>query len=172
VRRRRGYTLLELLLVLVIIAILGILVLPSFTGGRDRRAVETQARTTVALARKARALASSEGRTYLLVVDRQAAQLRLARRREPLAEPTDEDDPELDAPEGALWTSAVPFEEAVQVESFERDGAATESDETPQIAFRASGEADDGRLVFAKDGERLAVRVDPYLGIARIEEAE
>lgn len=173
-RRASGFTLFELILVLVILSILGVLVLPSFTGSRDRSRVESQARAAIALARKAHALASAEGRTYLLVIDREAGELRLARHREPLAEVTDEDDPELDAPEDAPWATRFPFLEAVEVESFELGGELVEEggEVKSRLAFRANGEADDGRVIFAKADERIAVRVDPYLGIARIEAAD
>jgi hypothetical protein len=104
------------------------------------------------------------------VIDRESGELRLARRREPLAEVTDDDDPELDAPENAAWTTRVAFMESVVLESFELDGEVVEpgGDVKTQVAFLANGEADDSRLIFRKDDERIAVRVDPYLGIARI----
>jgi type II secretion system protein H len=170
--RRTGFTLLELLLVLVIVAVLAVFVLPSLTGSRDRRNVEVQSRSALALTRKARALASAEGRVYVLVVDREKRELSLARRRDPLAEATNEDDPELDAPEDAAWRSPISFEEGVALESFEQDGELVETEGALHVAFFPVGEADDVRLLFQSGDDRLQVRVDPALGLARVEEVD
>ncbi len=169
-KARAGFTLIELLAVMVIVSALGALVLPRLAGGRSRDRVLAQARSLVSLARAARARATSEGRAYLVVVDPVAAELRLARRRDPLAEPTDPDDPERELPgEDQSWSRPLPFEDGVEVAEAQVLDLELAIGDLVTITFRPTGEADAAHVVFeGKDGDRAHVSVEPVLGRATI----
>lgn len=157
-RSRRAFTLIELLVVMAVVAAAGVMVVPRLAGSRARGRVLAQARVVVTLAQTARARAASEGRTYLLIVDHEKGEVRLARRRDPLAEAQDEDDPEREPADAATsWSRAVAFEEGVTL-------AEPADLEAPlAIAFRPHGDADAAHVVFqGADGvDRVAVTVDP-----------
>lgn len=169
-KRRRGFTLIELLAVMVIISALGLLVLPRLSGGRARDRVLAQARAMATLAQAARARAAGEGRAYLLVIDPVAAEMHLARRRDPLAEATDPDDPEREpADETQAWSRPVPFEDGVEVAEADLLGEPLAVGDLVVIAFRPTGEADAAHVVFEnKDGDRAHVSVEPVLGRATV----
>lgn len=167
--RRTGFTLLELLLVLLVVSTLALLVAPRLSGSTRLGRLRAQARTLVALGRRAKARAASEGRTYLLVVDGAEREARLARARDPLAAPDDEEDPEREAPaEGESWSRPLAFEDDVElvevaVAEEERDPA-----EEVVLAFRPQGDCDAASLVLEADGDRLEVTLDGPLGLARV----
>ncbi|RMG19116.1 MAG: type II secretion system protein GspH [Planctomycetota bacterium] len=174
-----GFTLLELLLVLVLLGILALLVAPRFAGARSAGALEAQARAAVALARKARALAAAEGRTYLLRIDPVHRTLRLARRRDPLAAPGDEDAPELDLGGDAVgWSAPLPFREGVVLRRVERGApeapVAVDPGQDFDLRFFPDGTGEDALLVFSLAGadEERWVRFDAALGLARLAEPE
>lgn len=170
-RNTKAFTVLELLLVMVVIAVVGVLVLPAVSNATASGRVEHQARAVLALARKAHALSAAEGRTYLLVIDSEKNEVRLARSRDPLAEPTDEDDPELDVPATQpRWAQPARFFEDVQLEQATLGEEEVDLSGDPiKIAFAPSGEAEDIRLVFlGPAGERRVVTIDAVLGVARI----
>ena len=170
--QHQAFTILELLLVMVVIAVVGVLVLPSISNATASGRVEHQARAVLALARKAHALSAAEGRTYLLVIDSEKRELRLARRRDPLAEPTDDEDPELDVPATQQrWARPATFFNDVELEqvTLGEEEEVELGGEPIKIAFEPSGQADEARLVFlGPKGERRVVEVDPILGVARI----
>lgn len=168
-RSRRAFTLIELLVVMVVVAAAGVMVVPRLAGSRARGRVLAQARTVATLAQAARARAASEGRTYLLIIDPEQGEARLARRRDPLAEATDEDDPEREpADAAASWSRGVAFEDDVTLVE-----PLPSSLEGPlAIAFRPHGDADAAHVVFATaDGtDRIAVVVDAAQGRCTIDE--
>jgi type II secretion system protein H len=116
--RRRGFTLLELMLVCIIVATLSAVVAPVLTGSSERTHLDATARAVVALARGARARASAEGRAYFLIIDGDKHEIRVGRARDPLeAPPSNVVDP--DVVEGTAWidqpswAATIPFEEGV-----------------------------------------------------------
>src|SRR2546423_7290221 len=118
VRHERGFTLLELLIVCLLVATLAALVAPSFSGSNQRARLDGTARALVALSRGARARASAEGRAYFLVVDGERREVRVARARDPLAVPDVEGDSEVEGDgwiDGAPWARSVPFEDGVNL---------------------------------------------------------
>lgn len=166
--RRRSFTLLELMLVMLILAALGLFVGPSLSGSRDRRRVEAAARQALAMCRLARARAAGEGRAYRLRVDQW--ELALERARDPLLAPDDEEDPEREAPrEDEGWSRPYVCEEGVTLVEAWQEGLAVATPLT--IEFRPDGEADEAWLVWQAGEDRLALRLEPRLGRARIEEA-
>ncbi len=169
----RAFTLLELLCVLGVVAALAALAAPRLSASLGAGRLQAQARAAVALARKARALATSEGRAYLVVVDGEGRELRLARQRDPLAAP-EGDDPEREALADAFWARPVPFEEGVellevQVDDAEEPASSALGGAPPAIAFAPDGSAEAAILSFeGPAAERLEVWVDGPLGLARI----
>jgi prepilin-type N-terminal cleavage/methylation domain-containing protein len=167
-RSRRAFTLIELLVVMAVVAAVGVMVVPRLAGSRVRGRVLAQARAVVTLAQTARSRAASEGRTYLLIIDPETSSVCLARRRDPLAEAADEEDPEREPADATQsWSRALAFEEGVTL-------VEPSALEAPlAIAFRPHGDADATHVVFAgPDGiDRVAVIVDPAQGRCTIDEA-
>lgn len=181
----RAFTLLELLAVMVVIGALGVLALPRLSGSRARGRVADQARATVALARAARARAAAEGRVHHLQVDPVARTIGLVRRRDPLAAPSDANQPEVEAIDAdTAWSRPQPLQDDVTLVELTVPWSPLPSTETAsappvqatateplRIAFRPQGDADGARLVFeGPQGDRFAVEVDGPSGAARIVE--
>ncbi len=76
--RRRGYTLLELLVVLALIALLGTIVVPTLTGQSGNTKVKAAADDATGDIAQARAHALDEGRSYRLAVSQDGTKLRVA----------------------------------------------------------------------------------------------
>lgn len=172
---RRAFTLIEVLCVLGVLAAVTALVAPRLAASLGRGRLETQARTAVALCRKARALATAEGRSYSVIVDETLGEMRLVRRRDPLAPALDEEDPEREVVVDASWARPVPFEEDVRVVEATVDGEATggAAGLETAIAFAPDGSAVPATLVLEGPGaDRLVVVVDGPIGLARIEPVE
>lgn len=152
---------------MAVIAAVGVMVVPRLAGSRVRGRVLAQARAVLTLAQTARARAASEGRTYLVIIDAETSTVTLGRRRDPLAEATDEEDPEREPADATQsWSRALAFEEGVTlVEPAELEAPLA-------IAFRPHGDADAAHVVFAgPDGiDRVAVIVDPAQGRCTIDE--
>lgn len=169
--RQRAFTLLELLLVLMVVSVFGALALPRMSGSLKHQRLQDQVRTTIALARKARALAASEGRAYVLVVDGEGRSLRLLRKRDPLAQAEGED-PELEPAEDPApdWAQPWEFPEGVTLQGVERNEEQEETQEA-QIVFLPNGEAEAVRLTFGtgqSQDEQAVVEVLKPLGEARL----
>jgi type II secretion system protein H len=162
-RRRRQFTLLELMLVLAVVATLGVMVAPRMSASLGLSRLRNQAREAVAMARLARSRAATEGRVYLLSFDAESRSLRLLRRRDPLAAPSDAESPERELPaDDQSWSRAAVFQ----------DGVVWALGDPLEIAFRPAGEADPARLVLGAGEDRLQVVIDGPLALARIEGAE
>ena len=82
-----GLTLIELMLVLVIIAALGGVVVPQFAGTRARFELDADARALLAMTRRARMVAVTEGRGCRLAIDPSERTYRLVRDLDPLDDP-------------------------------------------------------------------------------------
>lgn len=180
---RRGFTLLELLLVLAVVAVLAGLAGPSFSGLLRGQRLDAQARTVIASARKARALAAAEGRSYELVLDPVEKTLRLARQRDPLAAPTDPDEPEREAmSEGDVWSRPRPFEDGVTLvdasASENTEGSAHSMLEVESldlaepvvIRFAPDGSAQAREVTFRSGTREVRILIRAHLGRAQIVE--
>jgi type II secretion system protein H len=116
--RSRGFTLIEILLVCMLLAVLAAIVAPSLSGSNQRGHLDATARAIVALSRAARAKASAEGRAYFLVVDGERKEIRLSRARDPLVAFDQAQDAEAESDNwvaGAPWAQTVSFEEGVDL---------------------------------------------------------
>lgn len=165
-RCSRHYTLLELLVVMALLSILLGFALPSVVGSRAAGRLDRQVQTTLALTRKARAWATSEGRAVVLRVE--ADRLRLVRARDPLAE-AEGDEPELEPErEGApVW--AEPYVEGVSLAELEIEGELREpGDEAVWIEFHPSGGSGSALFTFSCKDLVTQVELDPVLGTARV----
>ncbi|MGE0710178.1 MAG: Tfp pilus assembly protein FimT/FimU [Planctomycetota bacterium] len=174
-RHQRTFTLLEILLVVAVIGILAGLTVPRMSGSTKRHRLEAQARTMVGLARKARALAAGEGRTYVLLVDPAGRELRLVRQRDPLAEPDDAKDPELEVPADERWARPLSFEEDVTLDRAlvedEEQKLSGSGAEPLLVPFRPDGTSDAVQLDFRLGTDVIPILVDRNLGEARIQPA-
>lgn len=172
--RQRAFTLLELLMVLAVIAVLAGLAAPKLQGSLKGQRLDAQARTVIALSRKARALASAEGRSYELVFDPLAETIRLARQRDPLAAPNDPEDPEREALSTDLsWSRPLPFEEGVTLlEAAGAEGEALDLGQPFAIRFYPDGSAEGREVAFQIGTQILRVRIQPHLGRAVLLERE
>jgi prepilin-type N-terminal cleavage/methylation domain-containing protein len=169
-QRPRAFTLLELVLVMVVVSVLAVAAVPRLTASLARGRLEDQCLAFVSLARRAKALASTEGRSYVLVVDPETKEMRLRRRRDPMAEPDSKDEPELEAQVDAFWAAPVKFRDDVKLLEGELNDEALYVAASIQIEFFQDGSADRARLLFQgkAPSDQLVVAVDPNLGVARI----
>lgn len=167
--RHRAFTLLELLLVLSVVATLGILVAPRMSASLGLSRLRDQVREAQALAKLARGRAANEGRVYLLNYDPETRELRLLRRRDPLAAPTDEEFPERELPrEDERWSRPVLLNDGVEVIEAEVEGLEWDLITPLEYAFRPGGDADAGWLTFAHGEDQLTLVIDGPLALARI----
>lgn len=182
---QRAFTLLELLLVLAVVAVLATLAAPRMSGVLKGQRLDAQARTVIALARKARALAAAEGRSYELVFDPVAKNLRLARQRDPLAAPSDPEEPEREALDESLaWARPQPFEEGVELievtatENTEGSAYSEKEVETLDLAepvtvrFAPDGSAQAREVAFRSGERELRIRIQPHIGRAELVQPE
>lgn len=170
--RARGFTLLELLLVCVLVASLAAIVAPSLSSSNQRSRLDSAARALVALGRGARARASADGRAYFLVVDPSRRELKVARQRDPLVAPDVEGDAEVEGDgwaDGAPWARTVELQEGVEVVRAEVGGLLVVAGTLPRIAFAPDGTAEMGYFeLVGPGGDLVAVTVDGASGRTRI----
>ncbi len=143
----RGFTLLELLLVLGILAMAATLVVPSVSG-LDNRRFDARVREATALLNGARRSAVVEGLPTSAVFAGSGAAASAS--------------PET--PRVRRWTDdtiELGFRE-------ERDGE-SEPGERIEIVFYPEGGATGGTLVLRRDGRRAEIRIDPFSGRVRTE---
>jgi type II secretion system protein H len=141
VRRSRGFTLIEILLVCMILAVLAALVGPRFGGRLTRSRLDSTARSIVALGRGAREHASADGRAYFLVLDPDKRTAYLERQRDPLAK-ADPNAPDGDtdvSTDFGTWSRVVNFDEGVSLIYENVAGADVKPLALIRIAFEPNG---------------------------------
>lgn len=185
---RRGFTLVEVLLVLAILAIVTATTMPSFVRSMRANRLRGAARTVVSAGRYARSLAVVRQQPMQLVFDLARGRLRVepapappapgepdmprdaARDTSPLPAPTDT--PATNAPRGG-FTGAETIERAldgVRVESVEIGGGlpatgGSEDDSGPIITYQTNGRCPPYVVKLADEqGRGLTVRVDALAG--------
>jgi prepilin-type N-terminal cleavage/methylation domain-containing protein len=137
-RRRRAYTLLELVMVLAILCLVAGLAVPSLRGFAQGREGADGAQQLVALCRRARTQAITEATTYRLNVDPAAGTYWLtAWRGGTFVDPGDGFGRAFAVPTGMMLTWDGPFDGAFGYAEFQPDGRTT-----PAIA-RLTGAASD-----------------------------
>jgi type II secretion system protein H len=184
----RGFTLVELLVVLTILVLLAALAAPAFTRQYHEAKLQAAARDLVALMRYARSQAVVEGTTYRLNIDRDGGRLWITRyenqNTEPGAEPMFVRDEsvlgaERKLPEQVKILELQLGDEALAqlsdeaLEAMGADRGRPNEEGTPYIAFTPAGTTDGARILVANDYEdRLVVTLDAITGRSAILEED
>ncbi len=146
---RRGFTLIEIIVVLVIIAVAMAVVMPSMRTGLAGMRLEAKGRDLVTLCRTARTLAVGEQRVYRIAVQKDRNRIFLV---------------------DAYHEKVRDFEltDEIKVSSVKYEG---EESRNPAvyISFYPNGRADDAELVLENDrGRKVTVKTDVITGSAKL----
>ncbi len=178
----RGFTLLELLVVLVIISLMSVLVVPQLTGSLARMNLQTASKKISASLRYARSQAASEKITYVAIFDfekdrlsimtgQKASDLPVRDRTQTYETLTIEEDlsngkepvirsKSYDLPEGVKLEKGVSGEDEIDSDIFE-------------IAFFPTGNSSGGDVILTNDrGKRYKISVDFITGVVRLGELD
>ncbi|HEY3132113.1 MAG TPA: prepilin-type N-terminal cleavage/methylation domain-containing protein [Acidobacteriota bacterium] len=146
---RRGFTLIEVVIVLVIIAVAMAVVMPSMRTGLAGMRLEAKGRDFVTLCRTARTLAVGEQRVYRIAVQRDRNIIFLA-----------------DAYHDKVHDFGLSDEIKVSSVKFEGEES---RDPAVYISFYPNGRADDAELVLENDrGRKVIVKTDVITGSAKL----
>ena len=165
--RREGFSLIELIIVLVILSVITALVAPRLTQSLSRMNVESTARRVASALRLARSLAVTEKVTYLAMFDMNADILTVSSYQQTLGE---EDSPELEA-DHAVTPKVYMLKDGVHL----KEGLALNGDIITtgafQMAFFPGGGTSGGEVVLGDDeGRSFSVTVDRIAGSVKINE--
>ena len=169
-RDKRGFTLLELLVVLAIVGIISALLAPRMIGSMSNVNLKTATKNIAAGLRYARSQATWERIPYRAVFDFEKNLVTIKAveedtEKDPQDHPADDKDGEIPSksyplPEGVKLRAAVSGDEIVDTQTFE-------------ILFFPSGGTSGGEVFLQNDrGKRTHIRVDFITGIVQIGDAE
>ncbi|GBC60189.1 hypothetical protein DENIS_1140 [Desulfonema ishimotonii] len=162
----RGFTLLELMVVMVIVGLMSVLIVPRLGKSLSRLGAETAARKVVASLRYARSIAVSERKIWLADFDFEAGRIIL----KPWRRETDSDAGEPETVRERLRTFTLP--DGVRLEK----GISVRGDVSQddfQIAFFPGGGSGGGEVFLGDDhGRRFHLEADIITGAIRLAEAE
>jgi len=179
---RRGFTLIELMVVLTILVLLAGLVAPSFTRQYHEAKLRSTVRDLVALMQYARSQAVVEGTTYRLNIDRDGGRVWVTYYETESEDTSRETEPQFVEDETILGASrTLPDGVTIREVQLGDEALAQLSDEaleqinalsnrlneegTPFIAFAPSGTTDGARILLENEYEdRLAVTLDAITG--------
>lgn len=161
----KGFTLVELIVVLAVLVLASTVMIPAFVKFHHRQQLTLAARRTIALALEARGLAVTRDTGVSLIYDRQAHGLRL------VMDPPDPDagrefDP-AGAPVGSLRTGDLrlleyPLEVQIRIER-------PDPGQPAELRFRPDGRAGEAIVAFTRDEfEPLLVALNPRTGRMRV----
>lgn len=152
-RSSSGFTLLEVVLVMVILTIFAAVTIPTLAGRLPRARVERGAADVVAYGKKARAEAVLTGGTCRLVIDADARTMHLERESDPFRE-ADQWEP---VPGG--WGVPLTFGDGVEIDT----------GETGEFVFHPHGGATGGTIeIFNEREDRVTVEIDDTTGRVHI----
>ncbi len=163
----KGFTLLELLVVLVIISLMSVLVVPQLTGSLARMNLQTASKKISASLRYARSRAASEKITYIAVFDFEKNRLSIMTDQEAQTGETLKEDlgdgkepvirsKSYDLPDGVKLEKAVSGEDEIDSGHF-------------QITFFPAGSSSGGDVILTNDrGKRYKISVDFITGIVQL----
>jgi len=158
---RGGFSLLELLVVLFIVAMLAAVVVPRMTGTLSNTRLKTASKNISAALRFARSRAATEKTVYTATFDMDAGRLAVVSGEAAVAD--DGDGPgagSYELPEGVKLETASLGEEEVDSGVFD-------------IRFFPTGGSTGGELVLVNDRERrYSISVDLITGVVTVEEVE
>ena len=178
---RKGFTLLELLVVLVIISIAAAFVGPQVAGSMSTLTLKTAAKKVASSLRYARSQATSEGRPYFVLFDTDKGRLTIKS-----GQTATKEDKEKEAAEGEqdTGTSEGMADEAVKEtfkvyalpEGVRFDKVVSDKNEDIsdvfQIVFFPNGGSSGGEVLLENDrGRRYNISVDFVSGTVRLGEA-
>ena len=162
---RRGFTLVELLVVMVMIFAFAAVVAPRFSQFVPSLRVESSARDLMAAGRKCHADAALQWRIVRLVVDQENQTFQIKMQGDPFK------DPEEYSPPASAWADPLTLPQGVRFESV--DGAEDTGDGTQYFEFRPDGSASDGTIVLTNDkGTEHTVKIVGISGRVYIENDE
>jgi general secretion pathway protein H len=151
VRRRRGFSLLEMMVVLVIIAIGMTLAVPMIEGGYDSREVRRAARQIASTMHHCRGEAVAKGEVQELVID-----------------------PNKNSIATSEWGRWAILTERAVIEKV--DGGTPTGDGAVQILFFPNGSSSGADIVVAsrkdRSRNRLRITMDPLVGTVKVGDAE
>jgi general secretion pathway protein H len=167
--RREGFSLIELIIVLVILSVITALVVPRLTQSLSRMNIESTARRVASALRLARSLAVTEKVPYLAEFDMGADMLTVVSYQTSFEEGNslESEVNQTLAPRVYELTDGVHFKEGVSL-----DGEALTTG-TFQMAFFPAGGSSGGRVVLGDDEERFfSIDVDGITGLVKINERD
>lgn len=165
--RRRGFTLLELLVVLVLMSLMTALAVPRLAGTLAAANARASSRRIATALRYARNHAASEKAVYVAAFHPGAARVTVGRMPESargMGMPAKDGLPLID-PRGFT------LPDGVRIESMGPVSGEAEEGEPAAILFYPDGASSGGRVTVADEkGLRAAISVDGILGTVRLEE--
>lgn len=172
-RRQRGFTLLEMLAVIVIMATLSALVGPRIAGSADGLTLDADARALLAAARRARVTAISEGRGCSLVLrnnDEEGWSWYLERDPDPLSKPeTDMTTADTVLPRGESGR----LDPGTAVAAITIEGDPVDLEDEVVLTFDPDGRSRDTELSLERaDARPLTLLITEATGMARLQTAD
>jgi len=178
---RKGFTLLELLVVLVIISIMAAFVGPRVAGSMSTLTLKTAAKKVAASLRYARSQATSESRLYFVLFDSAKGRLTIKSGQKATNEDTEKEVAEGEQDEGRSEDMAddSPVKEKFKVyalpEGVRFDKVVSDTNEDTsdvfQIVFFPNGGSSGGEVLLKNDrGRQYNISVDFVVGTVRLRE--
>jgi type II secretion system protein H len=164
-KRRRGFTLIELIIVMIVIFTLATIVAPRFSDAFPSLQIRKSTESLLAWARKARADAALTGTRQRLLLDSAAKKYWIEYEARPIKEPG-----KFTALSGAWNPEMLP--EAVKFESIE--GAETDPSNSAlrYVEFRPDGTSSEATVVLSNDnGDQQTLRVEGATSKVYIQQA-
>jgi prepilin-type N-terminal cleavage/methylation domain-containing protein len=154
VNRRRGFTLIELILVMIVIFTLATIVAPRFSDFFPSYQVRKSTEHLLAWARKARADAAVTGIRQHLVLDEKSRKFWIEYEARPIKEPG-----KFVLLSGAWGEERLP--EAVAFESIEGAESAPSGNGIKYLEFRPDGTSSEATIILANEhGDRHTIKIE------------
>lgn len=164
---RRGFTLLELLVVLVLVSLMTALVAPRLAGTLASTSARTSVKRIAAALRYARNQAASEKAVYVAAFHRETSRVAVGRMPDPAGgKPVSEEDALL-----LIDPRVFTLAKGVRIESVASASGEPEDTDPARIIFYPNGASSGGKVIVADEKDRQAVlSVDVIMGTVRLEE--
>ncbi len=164
----RGFTLLELLVVMVVISLMSVLVVPQLTGSLARMNLQTASKKISASLRYARSQAASEKITYVAIFDFEKDRLSIMTGQEAQTGETIIEEDLGDGKERATRSTSYDLPDGVKLEKAVSGGDEIDSGHF-QITFFPTGSSSGGDVILTNDrGKRYKISVDFITGIVQL----